>query len=540
MGKYDKSNLIVDLTYYNKTAEAVKKCCNDYEGLLDTYISYLNELNQNGIVSGKTADILRDIIVEISGVKGDISEIGSSYAAIIQEFLSAVDGADKTMFDKKSRKCFTDEEFAKAKAAASISMSLGTFTNGIRFLSSICNVRFIEVLLLYATELIKKLKAVNEYTKKDLDKIQNKLNLIDNSYKLALSNIYKELINYKKIIIQLSDIMTPDGNHFSSRNLSELKKKINSAKKFKENIDENPFYIKITQDKVVNKKNSKYKNISISDYVIPGLDQGFVPQGITYDKEHGYIIISGYYEGDNKGYPSQLMIIDEKTGKLVKVISLKKKDGSCYTGHAGGVAYSNGKLYISSDGYSYTITGEELKNADANDCIRFSEEKKIDTAGSYANESNGVLYYGNFHEPGKEEAGIKPITVNGKKCYSYCEAYDQNTGEKYYILTPDRTQGMTVKEDGTYMFSTSYGRNNNSQIYSYTKRTDKPIGYVDGIPVYGLEGETVTEAPPMSEGMCNINGKTYVINESGSKKYREGTDGNGKCEDPTDSVLEIK
>ncbi len=494
MGKYSENNLIVGITYYKNRAASVKKCCDEYEKLLDTYIGYLIEINEYGIMSGKTADILAATISEISSIKGDITEVGNDYAATIEEFLSAIDKADKKMFVNKGRKVFTDDEFKKARAATDVKFSLSSFIDGTWLLKNICRIDIIEEIVRNSSRLMRIVKEQSEYTKKELDKIQKNLKSVDSAYKLALNNVYEELRNYIKIVLTIAEIMSPDGNNFNKKNLSKLRKQIKDFKKFKNQVNVDPFYIKVTQKEPGD---------------IPGLEQGFVPQGITYDKDNDWLIISGYYGGENEGYPSQIMIIDRKSGKLVKAISLRKKDGSLYTGHAGGVAYIDGKLYITSDGHVYTIPGEELKNAGNNDVIKFSQEELIEpkSKGSYANASNGVLYIGDFDKKDND------------KDYSYCLAQDTRTGEKYYIRTPRQAQGITVTEDGKYIVSTSYGRNSDSEIYYYSGRSKKPIGKHNGVDVYDLEFEKKTKAPPMSEGVCTVDGKTYIIHESGAKEY---------------------
>jgi len=528
MGKYSQNNLIVDVAYYQNSIQSVKRSCNEYENLLSTYIGYLVEINQNGIASGKTAEALARLIHEISGIQGDMAAIGNDYEAIVQDFLTQINNADTIMYKNKNRKVLTDEEFNKAKSATRGIPELVSFVKLAWGLSGICKYYLIEGMIFLVSVLKKSVKQLNEQVAKDLNKTQKKVKSIDSTYQLALNNVYKELVNYNKVILTIAEVMSPDSKHFTSKNISRLTQCIKEAKRFKKYVDQNPFYMEITQKKSSKKGGGENK----LEYTIPGLDQGFVPQGVTYDKEHDWIIISGYYK---EGYPSQIMILDAKTGKVVKIITLRNRDGSLYTGHAGGVAYSNGHLYITGEGNVYTISGDELENAGKNDIITFSKQKKTSTAGSYANTSGENVYIGNFHQKGKND--VKSITVNGKQYSSYCEEYNSDvTKRQRIILTPDQTQGMTRTDDGRYIFSTSYGRDKKSIFYVYTGEPEL-IGYVDGVPVYQFtQKPTIIEGPPMSEGMCTIDGKNYVIYESGSKQYRDGTDGNGKSKNPTDKI----
>ena len=42
-------------------------------------------------------------------------------------------------------------------------------------------------------------------------------------------------------------------------------------------------------------------------FVIPGLNEGFIPQGLFYDEMHDAFLISGYYE--NKTLPSKVILL---------------------------------------------------------------------------------------------------------------------------------------------------------------------------------------------------------------------------------------
>ena len=45
--------------------------------------------------------------------------------------------------------------------------------------------------------------------------------------------------------------------------------------------------------------------------------------------------------------------------------------------------------------------------------------------------------------------------------------------------------------------------------------------------------------PPCSEGVAFVDNSLMILFESASEKYFEGTDGNGKCSAPLDTLLEI-
>ena len=91
----------------------------------------------------------------------------------------------------------------------------------------------------------------------------------------------------------------------------------------------------------------------------------------------------------------------------------------------------------------------------------------------------------------------------------------------------------------TVALSQSYGRGNGSKFHLY----ENPMGteahsQVDingkSVPLYFLDSKTPSKsisAPPMSEGLAAMDGKLYILFESGADKYA-----NDGGTDPTENV----
>ena len=96
---------------------------------------------------------------------------------------------------------------------------------------------------------------------------------------------------------------------------------------------------------------------------------------------------------------------------------------------------------------------------------------------------------------------------------------------------PCKVQGVAFDDNGSVYLSTSYGRNNSSYLKVYTsllsltKRPNEPAMKV--------------EMPPCAEQLAIADNNIYIIFESASMKYFEGTDGNGTSTAPIDKVLEV-
>ena len=52
---------------------------------------------------------------------------------------------------------------------------------------------------------------------------------------------------------------------------------------------------------------ASYYRASEKAFVIPGLDESFVPQGFHYDDENGYFLVSGY--SAESGVPSTMVVL---------------------------------------------------------------------------------------------------------------------------------------------------------------------------------------------------------------------------------------
>ena len=110
-----------------------------------------------------------------------------------------------------------------------------------------------------------------------------------------------------------------------------------------------------------NEEFAEFSKMFTSSYATPGLYEGIIPQGLCYNFNMDWIIISGYYE--DKAFPSMLMILDAKTGSLLKSVKLQNVDGSMYYGHAGGIASSGSYIFVTSDYSARTIAIETLEKS---------------------------------------------------------------------------------------------------------------------------------------------------------------------------------
>lgn len=270
------------------------------------------------------------------------------------------------------------------------------------------------------------------------------------------------------------------------------------------------------------------------EFSIPGLDEGYVPQGLAY-YENGECFLSAGYMKD--GSSSRVYVIGETT----KYFTLKL-DGENYVGHAGGIAiYEN---------FGYLVGDKKLYIFDISQAINLDNGKSIDILACYdapngadfINIQNGKLYLGEFyHETKYPTSEAHHIPSADGKNYAVTYVYDmQNitddrpyhvdiTNPQFAISTTEKIQGMCINgtdSQGEIILSSSWSIAD-SKIYihnglSSIESTTIKYGS-ERIPLYILDSSNLKETleiPSMSEEITYKDGRIYVIFENACSKYK--------------------
>ena len=317
---------------------------------------------------------------------------------------------------------------------------------------------------------------------------------------------------------------------------------------------------KLTQESVAKLKPALYKDFaacSNESVLIPGLNQYIVPQGMDYWDQMGWLIISGYISNNKYSNCSVLVAVDLESGIFMGEYFLKNQDGSDHTSHVGGVAVTDKNIFISNGGSLYRIPLSDLLAAEQSGDLKIAETIKVVTNGSFCNYSQGVLWVGEFqystnyitdsshHLKNRDGDQYKAWTAGyildpGTENELKASAFVDGVAIPDYILSiTERIQGMTALSENYIVLSQSYGRTNDSTLFFYNNPLSEPSHSsvnISGVsvPLWFLDNKTgVTKltAPPMSEGVCAINGMLYTLFESGADYYR-----NGGGKNPTDRV----
>lgn len=307
------------------------------------------------------------------------------------------------------------------------------------------------------------------------------------------------------------------------------------------------------------------------EFVIPGLKDGAVPQGLgtcnaEYEYAEGgatakdkqqYYFVSAYMVD---GSPSRIYVTGEKTGDI-GYFTLKD-GGNDVTDHCGGVASNGTFVWVASEGYVYCLKFEDAVSAAKNNSAldipaKFNANCNADFCylGTDGSSTTNYFYVGEFYREGDYETDkshhfTTPVdsktglggAENKAVMYRYNVSSYTDFGltattvggvsvpqiQRAYSI-PDKVQGVAFTQSGLVL-SQSWGLTNSTLgLYStstingnYTSNGFKAadgqrctLYYVDE---YSLANEY--SLPAMTEGLCTVNSRVYVLSESAGAKYK--------------------
>lgn len=277
-------------------------------------------------------------------------------------------------------------------------------------------------------------------------------------------------------------------------------------------------------------------------FEIPGLDDDFVPQGLCFVESLNSFAVSGYSSvgGEGDEALSRIYLINNDT-KAVKKLLLICPDGTGFDYHAGGIACNGSDVWVASGGsekkggYAYHITTDVLSSVQSGDKVRFDGRFQTEAKASYMYCDGEMLWIGEFYN---KDNPVNPDHAYGKNkaiCCGYKLPIDvEYTAETKLVpdvvlSIPDQVQGMSITDNGEVVFSTSYGRRNNSVMHIYSgynswKTDTAEVFGTKDIQLYVADNDsriTRITMPTLMEAFDYYNGRLYLIFESGAKSYSD-------------------
>ncbi len=295
---------------------------------------------------------------------------------------------------------------------------------------------------------------------------------------------------------------------------------------------------------------SFYKN-SEKEFQIPGLSEGFVPKGITYDENSGYYLVSGSMS-DNSA--SRIYTIDPATSDFTYV-ELKTTGGEADTPSAAGIAVHGRYVFLS--------TGTELINV-----YRLAEvtDSDLSSATPFATFTaanrpetlfihNDYIFMGEYYnKEGYDTPGSHKFeSDNGEQLNAVMLMYDITSlvqalseseqaalqPEAAYAV-PDNCTGMCVLKSGQLCLSSAKGMKSSTlRIYDDPMKTnltsDNTYSALNGekVPLYYVDSDSMLKeisVPPMAQELVTQGDKILVLTSAASNKSMFGKlTGAGTC-----------
>lgn len=276
-----------------------------------------------------------------------------------------------------------------------------------------------------------------------------------------------------------------------------------------------------------------FYEIASKEFNIPGLSEGFTPQGLCYENNTNSFMVSGYMKN---GSASRIYVVDAKTYKSKGYFTLIDSNGKDYVGHAGGIATDGSSVWVCGDGNVVRFSMSQIRNFSNKAKIDIIDNFEVLNGADFVTVQQGNLWVGEFHRDGKystqdsHHVETSDGTIN--KAISFCFEIDSTrefglvaTTPIKALSTPSLVQGIEFVNQ-QIILSTSYSLAK-SQILVYenilSKNADKQFVYNNvSVPLFVLENNILIEqieAPCMSEEIVYAYGRLYIMFESACSKY---------------------
>lgn len=280
---------------------------------------------------------------------------------------------------------------------------------------------------------------------------------------------------------------------------------------------------------------TEYYANSEKAFIIPGLSDGMVHQGLAYDSENGVFFITGY-RPDKKA--SQVSLVSRADGKEMKRINLANEDGTAFTGHVGGITLHGDYVYVADSKGLVIFNKADFTAAKSGDSVSaaglfktYTENDRLHVAFTHV--EGDKIYVGEFYREANYPTpdSHKYKTAAGDETNALIIAYKLDPSAPFgisdkiefaYSVT-SLVQGMCFDAEGKIYLSTSY-----AVAFSHIYRYDEPVreGEVtvlgQTVPRYVLDRSSLgcdIKLAPMAEEIVIVDGKIYTMCESATNKY---------------------
>ncbi len=230
-------------------------------------------------------------------------------------------------------------------------------------------------------------------------------------------------------------------------------------------------------------------------YWAPGLNDGFVPQGLTIFRDE--ILIAAYRSEDldQDNGPARIFRLARADGRVIGSFALPATYG-----HPGGLATVGNTLFVANSGMLLAL--DFVRSCAAGECVPLGERLVDKAMGpSFLAASSDMLWFGPYRrkgEPCLHGLPVARILAGGEDAIGPADAL-------WTLPLPRFAQGATFDGKGNLWISQSSGNKP-----AFLSRLDPKTG-------------AITANYPMPGGIedlgCAPDGKLWAVSEAGSRRW---------------------
>ncbi len=288
----------------------------------------------------------------------------------------------------------------------------------------------------------------------------------------------------------------------------------------------------------------EFNSMSEAGFVIPGLQETFVPQGIAYRKDTDEFYLSGYSDVA----PSKIFVVNAKTGKMTAQYRVTLANGNKSTAHFSGLAIDDKSLFIAIGTEIYRISLSSIDAEGSRGDLKVEEIIKLtmgneNVLNSFIEISDGYLLSGNYYQPGKaryEKKADENFNVL-IRCYKLDSMQPSGFAQKFkvenqkYDYVPEFVyeledcniiQGLTFVKGHIVATASQGTKASEFRVYDTTKteNTEKFVVMADKkVPVISLKLKRKVKGPSNAEEISGVGDYLYITFESSAIKMRRAT-----------------
>ena len=267
-------------------------------------------------------------------------------------------------------------------------------------------------------------------------------------------------------------------------------------------------------------------------FLIPGLSEGFVPQGIEVCGQ-GDFLLSGYIA--RTGSARIYYVEADGTARAIRVCD---EAGTTLVSHAGGICTNGPFTYLAGGkGRCYVLSSAELFDPLSRRAAILGTIK-TDNAASFCNLDGdnllvGEYAFGRFKTPASHHI----VTPAGDRNTAVVLSYPLDGNQPFGVQAepnaaysvPERIQGMSFTDDGrTVLSASSFQASSRLLLYDRSSAAVRQgIFWTGGtaVTLYYLDHSCCVDViplPPYSEETVYAGGWLFVVFESASSRFQFG------------------